>query len=156
MNDEVTRLKRKIRVIDPLRQKNAIELNLVSQDLKKSLVEFDKSLKTHNELADKKQVIVDYIHDYFGNNKPLSVHDMNNVRHYLGTLDDAVSKAETDLRLRSNKVEAVKEVVTQHQLTRKLYEKTQATSQAELTGELDKLHIKELDDMWSRKHFTEQ
>ena len=156
MNDEVSRLKRKIRVIDPLRKKNELDLNRVSQDLRQRQVEYDKSLDAHAELTQKKQVIVDYIHDYFGDNKSLNVHDMNNVRHYLDSLDTEVVKAVVDLEHRANKVEAVKEVVVQHQLSRKLYEKTQSRSKSMLSGELEKLQMKEMDDMWSRNNFTEK
>ena len=156
MNDEVSRLKRKIRVIDPLRKKNELDLNRVSQDLRQRQVEYDKSLDAHAELTQKKQVIVDYIHDYFGDNKSLNVHDMNNVRHYLDSLDTEVVKAVVDLEHSANKVEAVKKVVVQHQLSRKLYEKTQSMSKSKLSGELEKLQMKEMDDMWSRKNFTEK
>lgn len=151
MSDEVTRLRKKIKTIDPLKQKNEIELNVVRQDLKESLDEYDESLNKHTRLLGKQKDLVDYIHNTYGNDNNISIHDMNNARHYLHKLEDDVMRAKKELSEKTSKVDSLKQVVTGHQLSRKLYDKAQSASETRLGNEMEKIRMNDLDEMCSRK-----
>ena len=155
MSNEIKRLKRRIKTIEPLKKKNELELNLVQHHLKASLDEYDKTLSIHQDLLGKRDTLVNTMQETYGSSNDISIHEMNNSRYYLHDLDDEIKRARDNLKNKSKKVESLKQTVSKHQIDRNLFDKTQAVSKAALMCEQDKLHMNEMDEMCSRKNSVE-
>jgi len=151
MSNEIERYKKCLKSVEPLLKKNMLQLDFLKNRLKQKNREFDDYKLVYDEKMLKKNELLSQIESFADSGKNLDVNTLCNAKHYLTQVNDDLIDASSSLRGKQQAVDKAKTKLIECHVDIKLMEKYEENKKSEFNKELEKIQMRQVEDMWLQK-----
>ena len=156
MSNEIGRLKRKLRVIRPLLQKDRIRLDEMKLDMQKKVDMLEQAKGKHASVSEQRDSLLASMQSRLVSDSDISVNDMSNNRHYLEEIEQALERAAADLEDRKLAVDRLRDDVLNQQLGIDKLERYRNRKDQSLFVEQEKDQMIKTDELWIQRTVAEK
>lgn len=156
MSNEIDVLKRKLKVIRPLLQKDRLRLDAMKLEMQKKVEMLEQAIGRHASVSEQRESLLAIMQSCMASDSNISVVDMSNNRHYLEEIEQSLEQATADLEDRKQAVDRLRDEVLNQQLGIDKLERYRDRKDQSLFVAQEKDQMIKIDELWIQRAVAEK